>query len=261
MQVDRDALLIDDVVDAEADRTRPLSGWARAIMVAGGAALGLAGFAGVGHAATPDADTVHGLTLDNGGALDGTLARAYGTLDGAAVYDKNGGKPAKNDASKTVKNDSPPAAKNDASKATRSDSPKTAKSPKTPKSPTTANTANTPDTPRTANTALTPDTPDTPGTANSPVTLSPDTFSPNTVSPQTVTPSPVTGTALERNGGLRLGQLFHGGELPESRATALATLIGVEVDDLQQMSLGEVLRTAHAGGRSTQEVAAALSGV
>ena len=230
MQNERDVLLIDESVQVESDRPRPLlQGWARAAAVVGGAALGLAGFAGVGYAATPDAHAVNGLGLDR---MDGPdlMALPYGGPDDREVL--------------------------------KDDSPKSARSPKTAKSPKTATSPQSVQSPATTNT-VSPQTvsPQT-GTSNtaspqtvSPNTVSPQTVSPNTVSPQTVTPSPISVGDLEQNSGLHLGQLFHDGQLPESVAAELAAALRLAPEDFQQMTLGELLHTAHAAGLSTHDVA------
>ena len=229
MQNERDVLLIDEPVQDESDRPRPvLQGWARAAVVAGGAALGLAGFAGVGYAATPDAHAVDGLGLDR---MDGPdlMALPHVGPDDREVL--------KDDSAKSAK--SPKAAK----------SPKTAASAKSVKSPATANTVS----PQTVSpNTVSPQTvsPNT-GTSN---TVSPQTVSPNTVSPQTVTPSPVTAGQLQQNLGLPLGQLFPGGLLPASVAAELVDALGLTAEEFQQLPVGELPNLAQAGGLSIDDL-------
>ena len=108
--------------------------------------------------------------------------------------------------------------------------PKTAKAtdPKTPKQATPK--ANSQDKPKTAKVTGS----NTPRTANTPQTL--------------------------RNQGLHLGQLFHG--LNDTQKASVIDdlgISGIRTEDVQNMSLGELVRAAHAAGLSTRELADLLN--
>jgi hypothetical protein len=76
-------------------------------------------------------------------------------------------------------------------------------------------------------------------------------------------PSPPTSRSESHDdNGLHLGQSFHDG-ISDSQAQAILDAMGggggLTVDDVKEMSLGELLETAHAAGVTTEQVGDLLS--
>jgi hypothetical protein len=132
-------------------------------------------------------------------------------------------------------------------------------SPKTPASPRTVSPQTvTPMTvsPNTVSpNTVTPNTTTFSPTAGTVATVSPQTVSAPTTSPNTTSPDTVSAqTAGTPGTGLALGRLFN-----EGNRAALAAALGLQLSDLDQMSLGEVLQLASDAGQSKSRVAELLA--